>query len=75
MRVLLQNTETKLYFVDTNEWTEDPGKAKDFEQVEHAARIYHLQDLAYASIVVEQGPPSRKQEFFGELLKYVQAQG
>ena len=74
MRVLLQNTETKLYFVDTDEWTGDPAKARDFEQVEQAAEIYHLQGLAYARIVVEPGPPGQKQEFLGELLKYVQTQ-
>jgi hypothetical protein len=53
MRVLLQNTETKLYFVDNDEWTDDPLKATDFEEVEHAARVYHLHDLAYARIVIE----------------------
>jgi hypothetical protein len=75
MRVLLQNSETKLYFIDTNEWTDDPSKARDFQEIELAAQIYHTQDLAYAQIVVEPGPPGRRAESLGELLKYVQAHG
>jgi hypothetical protein len=75
MRVLLQNTETKLYFIDTNEWTDDPAKARNFEDVQLAERIYNSQGLAYARIVVEQGPPEQRREVLGELLKYIQAQG
>lgn len=75
MRVLLQNTETKLYFIDTNQWTDDPLKATDFEEVELAAEVYHRHDLAYARIVVERVLlPSRTPEF-SELRKHVQAQG
>ena len=73
MRVLLLNTETKLYFVDPNEWTNDPLKATDFEQVERAAQAYHSQDLAYAQIVVEPGMPDRVPEVLAGLLKQVQA--
>ena len=53
MRVLLQNTETNLYFVDAEQWTDDPVKATDFEDVEQAARAYHTQNLAYARIVID----------------------
>lgn len=73
MRVLLQNTETKLYFIDADEWTDDPLKATDFEQVEHAAEAYHTRDLAYAQIIVEPGPPARKAETVSELLRQMQA--
>ena len=74
MRVLLQNAETKLYFVDTNQWTDDPSKAKDFQEVENAAQIYHIHDLAYAKIVVESGPTEARRDPMEALLKLVQAQ-
>lgn len=74
MRVLLQNAETKLYFIDANEWTDDPLKATDFQHVEHAAHIYHRQDLAYARIVVEHGPPSPSPQSVTDLLRQVHAQ-
>jgi hypothetical protein len=73
MRVLLQNTETKLYFVDTDEWTDDPLKATDFEQVEQAAEAYHTRDLAYARIIIEPGPPARNAETVSQLLRSIQA--
>ena len=73
MRVLLQNTETKLYFIDTDEWTDDPLKATDFEQVEQAAEAYHSRDLAYAQIIIEPGPPARKTETVSQLLRYMEA--
>jgi hypothetical protein len=69
MRVLLQNTETKLYFVDTNEWTDDPLKATDFEEVEHAAEAYDTQDVAYAQIVVSSAPSTATPYVLTEMLK------
>ena len=75
MRVLLQNTETKLYFIDADDWTDEPSKATDFEDVDNAAQVYHVQNLVYARIVVEPGPIAQKPRSLGELLKYVQAQG
>ena len=75
MRVLLQNTQTKLYFINADDWTDDPLKATDFEEVERAEEVYHRQGVAYAQIVVEPGPPSPKAQVLGELLKYVQAAG
>lgn len=75
MRVLLQNTETKLYFINSNEWTEDPIKATDFEEVELAAQAYHAQDLAYAQIILEPGlAPARRPELMAELLRRNEAQ-
>jgi hypothetical protein len=74
MRVLLQNAETKLYFIDANEWTDDPLKATDFQHVEHAAHIYHRKDLAYARIVVEPGPPAEMPQTLSQVLRQVQAQ-
>ncbi|HZR21651.1 MAG TPA: hypothetical protein VFE51_30495 [Verrucomicrobiae bacterium] len=74
MRVLLQNTETKLFLIAPNDWTEDPLKATDFEQVENAAQVYHTQDLAYAQIVLEPGLPSAPPQL-NEFLDRLQAQG
>ena len=73
MRVLLQNTETKLYFIDTDEWTNDPLKATDLEQVESAVEVYHSRDLAYAQIIIQPGPPAPKAEIVSQLLRYIQA--
>ena len=75
MRVLLQNTETKLYFINANEWTEDPLKATDFEEVEQAAQVYHIQDLAYARIVVEPRLPSGRPQILAELYKSMPSNG
>ncbi len=72
MRVLLQNTETKLYFIDATEWTDDPLKATAFQHVDHAAHVYHSQDLAYARIVVEPGPPAGMPQTLSEMLRQVQ---
>ena len=74
MRVLLQNTETNLYYIDTNEWTNDPLKATDFEKVDHAAHVYHAQNLAYARILVEPGGQAQ-QPVLNDLLNYVPARG
>ncbi len=52
MRVLLQNTETNLYFIGAEQWTEDPIQATDLEDIEHAAQVYQAQNLAYARIVL-----------------------
>jgi hypothetical protein len=69
MRVLLQNTETKLYFISGKEWTDDPAKAMDFEEVENAAQAYHTQDLVYARIVVDSAVPSHSSGTLVELLR------
>ena len=71
MRVLLQNTETKLYLIGDNEWTDDPAKATDFEEIENAAQIYHAHDLAYARIVVDPASASPTPEVFMEMLRQV----
>jgi hypothetical protein len=75
MRVLLQNTETKLYFIDSNEWTDDPLKATNFEHVDYAAYVYQTEDLAYARIIIEPGPPAQVPQRLSDLLRQVQAQG
>jgi hypothetical protein len=72
MRVLLQNSVTKLYFIEKGQWTDDPSKATDFREVKRAEQMYHTHDLAYAQIVVDPGPLERR-EVVGELLNYAQA--
>ena len=74
MRVLLQNAETKLYFINANEWTDDPLKATDFEEVEQAVQTYDTQDLRYAKIVLEPGSPAAWPQVLAENLKPSQAQ-
>lgn len=69
MRVLLQNTETQLFFINPNQWTTDPLKATDFEEVENAAQVYHIQDLAYARIVVDPTLPSHGFPAHAQLLR------
>ena len=55
MRVLLQNTETKLYYRGPDEWTDDPNQAMDFEHVSQAVRTYTHENVFYAQIVLEPG--------------------
>jgi hypothetical protein len=71
MRVLLQNTETKLYLIGDNEWTDDPDKATDFEAIENAAQVYHTHDIVYARIVVDPAPTSPRPKTFVEMLRQV----
>jgi hypothetical protein len=73
MRVLLQNTETKLFLIVPNDWTPDPLQATDFEEVANAAQFYHTQDLAYAQILLEPGLPTARSQL-SELIGRLQAQ-
>jgi hypothetical protein len=75
MRVLLQNTETKLYYIEADTWTDDPLRATDFEEVEQAAHVYHCQHLAYAQIIIHPGASSAKQHVFEELARQIQTHG
>ena len=75
MRVLLQNTETKLYFISPGEWTDDPVKATDFEEVEVAAEAYHSRDMAYAQIVLEPGLAPSRPHVRAALLRAIQPEG
>ena len=75
MRVLLQNTETRLYFMDIDQWTDDPLKARDFEDVERAADAYEDQDIDYARIVLEPGVAALTHHPLEELVRRLQIQG
>ncbi len=63
MRVLLQNTLTRLYYAAPGQWTEHPAQAFDFEQVERAAQIYALENLPYAQIVLDGAHPTHLPRF------------
>ena len=69
MRVLLQNTETKLYYIGIDQWTDDPAKATDFQEIQNAADAYDTEDLTYARIVVDTTAPSPAARPFAELFK------
>jgi hypothetical protein len=58
MRVLLKNTETKLYFAGSDQWTQDTTQALDFEHIDRAVQAYTHEGLAYAEIVLEPGAVS-----------------
>ena len=62
MRVLLQNSETKLYFAGPNEWTEDSTKAVDFEHIDRATEVYSNENLTYAEIVLVPEPCTQIQD-------------
>lgn len=53
MRVLLKNKETNHYYAGPNEWTSDVSRAHDFEMVTQAAKMYEVEQVAFAEIVVE----------------------
>lgn len=73
MRVLLQNTETKLYFICADEWTDDPSQATDFQEIQNAAAAYDSEDLAYARIVVEPAGAAAAALAFAEIFKRARA--
>jgi hypothetical protein len=75
MRVLLQNTETKLYFISPGEWTNDPLEATDFEEIDTAAEAYHSKHLAYAQIVLEPGLAPSRPQVRAALLRAIQPEG
>ena len=62
MRILLQNTETKLYFAGPNEWTADNSKAVNFEHIDRASQVYNTENLDYAEIVLKPDLPGGTNE-------------
>ncbi len=69
MRVLLQNSITQLYYAGPGRWSEHMIEALDFGQVERAAEIYALEDLAYARIVLDADLPAELPRFSIPVLK------
>ncbi len=56
MRVMLQNSETGLFYAGPNDWTTDTMQAIDFESVPHAVEAYKAERVAFAAIMVDNGP-------------------
>ncbi len=63
MRVMLQNSETGLYYAGPNDWTNDTLHAIDFESVSHAVEAYKHERVAFATIMVDHGPSIGKRPF------------
>ncbi len=56
MRVMLQNSETGLFYAGPNKWTSDTVHAIDFASVPHAVEAYKHERVAFASIMMDDGP-------------------
>ena len=58
MKVLLRNTETRLYYAGNDQWTGDATQARDFEHVEHATRTHQRDRLkGMEAVLVYSTPP------------------
>lgn len=54
MRVLLQDTQTKLYYAGPGRWVKERSEACDFERIERAAQAYDTENYPFAEILVEE---------------------
>ncbi len=63
MRVMLQNSETGLFYAGPSNWTSDVLHAVDFESVSHAVEAYKHERVAFAAIMVDHGPSLGRQPF------------
>ena len=52
VRRVLRNDETGLYFVGNGQWTKDPGKARDFDNVWDILREARKQNLHHSCAVI-----------------------
>ncbi len=53
MRVLLQDTQTKLYYAGPGHWVKEKTEALDFERIDRAAQVYETEKYPFAEILVE----------------------
>ncbi len=53
MKVLLQDTQTKLYYAGPGRWVKERGEALDLEKIERAAQAYDTENYPFAEILVE----------------------
>ncbi len=53
MRVLLQDTQTKLYYAGPGHWVKEKTEALDFERIDRAAQAYETEKYPFAEILVE----------------------
>ena len=54
MRVLLQDTQTKLYFAGPGRWVKERFEALDLERIDRAAQTYETENYPFAEILVEE---------------------
>jgi len=57
MKVLLQDTQTKLFYAGPGRWAKDKTDALNFERIDRAAQIYDTENLPFAEILVEDDNP------------------
>ncbi len=53
MKVLLQDTQTKLYYAGPGRWVKERQEALDLEKIERAAQAYDTENYPFAEILVE----------------------
>ncbi len=53
MKVLLQDTQTKLYYAGPGRWVKARREALNFEAIERAAQTYDTENYPFAEILVE----------------------
>jgi hypothetical protein len=53
---MLQNSETGLFYAGPNHWTRDTLQAIDFESIPHAVEAYKRERVAFAALMVDDGP-------------------
>jgi hypothetical protein len=53
MKVLLQDTETKLFYAGPGRWVKEKPEALNFERIERAAQVYETENYPFAEILVE----------------------
>jgi hypothetical protein len=54
MKVMLQDTQTKLYYAGPGQWVKERGQAMDFERIDRAAQAYETERYPFAEILVEE---------------------
>jgi hypothetical protein len=53
MRVLLRDTDSKLYYASPGNWVKDKSEALNFERIDRAAQAYENESYPFAEILVE----------------------
>jgi len=54
MKVLLQDTQTKLFYAGPGRWVKERAEAFDFERIDRAAQAYDTENYPFAEILVEE---------------------
>jgi hypothetical protein len=58
MKVLLQDTQTKLFYSSPGHWVKSKEEALNFEKVDRAAQAYEMENYPFAEILVEDDDPN-----------------